>query len=135
LISAKKSPIHFTALLDVTERGGQQKADAKPNRNAVNWRSRRLPRSVVALNFPQEAVMARYYFNVVTPTETIDDPEGAELPSLEQARGEAIEDARQLMASAMLAGHDISTRRIEIINDLGVLLMVIPFAEAYTRER
>ena len=78
--------------------------------------------------------MARYHFDVVTARETIRDPEGTELPSIEAARSEAIEDARQLMATAMLSGRDISTRRIEIMNDLGVLLLVIPFAEAYTSE-
>jgi hypothetical protein len=78
--------------------------------------------------------MPRYHFNVVTPTETIDDPEGAELSSLEAARGEAIKDARQLMASAMLSGHDISTRRIELTDDDGQLVLVIPFTDAYTAE-
>jgi hypothetical protein len=80
--------------------------------------------------------MARYYFNVVTSTETIEDPEGTELPSIEAARVEAIEDARQLMASAMLSGRNISTRCIEITNDYGLVLLVImiPFTDAYTGE-
>ena len=78
--------------------------------------------------------MPRYHFNVVTPTETIDDPEGAELPCLEQARGEAIKDARQLMASAMLSGQDISTRRIDITNDVGEVLLAVLFTDAYSGE-
>jgi hypothetical protein len=78
--------------------------------------------------------MPRYHFNVVTPTETIDDPEGEELPSLDQARGEAIKDARQLMASAMLAGHDISTRRIDITNNVGFVLLAVLFPDAYSGE-
>jgi hypothetical protein len=78
--------------------------------------------------------MARYFFNVVTTTEIIADYEGTELPSLYVAKAEAIKDARSLMSAAISDGRDISTRRIEIMNDLGVLLLVIPFAEAYTSE-
>jgi hypothetical protein len=75
--------------------------------------------------------MARFYFNIVTATQTIEDPEGTELLSVEAARVEAIKDARQLMAAAMLAGHDISTRHIEITDGLGQIFLVIPFTDAY----
>jgi hypothetical protein len=78
--------------------------------------------------------MARYHFDVVTASETIRDPEGAELPSIESARSEAIEDARQLMATAMLSGRDISTRRIQITDDHGAVLLVVQFTDAYTIE-
>jgi hypothetical protein len=93
-----------------------------------------LQRCSLEKRFEQEPEMARYYFNVVTSTETIEDPEGTQLPSIEAARVEAIEDARQLMASAMLSGHNISTRRIEITDDYGLVLLAIPFTDAYTTE-
>jgi hypothetical protein len=79
--------------------------------------------------------MARYYFNMVTLAGIIEDPEGTELPSIEAAGAEAIKDARLLMASAMLSGHDISARRMEITDERGLVLLVIPFTEAYTTER
>lgn len=79
--------------------------------------------------------MPRYYFHVVTPTETVEDQEGTELPSLEAARKEAIKDARQLMGSAMQEGRDISGRRIEIVGGGGEILLVVPFADAFTVER
>jgi hypothetical protein len=55
---------------------------------------------------------------VVTPNETIADPEGTELPSLE----------------ADTSGHDISTRHIHITNVVGPVLLVVPFSDAFTRE-
>ncbi|WP_432442949.1 DUF6894 family protein [Rhizobium laguerreae] len=50
--------------------------------------------------------------------------EGTELPSLEQAREEATEDARALMSDAILLGQDISSRRLEICNEAGDALLI-----------
>jgi hypothetical protein len=80
--------------------------------------------------FKQERAMTRYYFNVVTPTTTVEDLEGTELSSLDAARMEAIKDVRQLMGAAILDGDDISNRSIEITNDAGEVLLVLPFADA-----
>jgi hypothetical protein len=78
--------------------------------------------------------MPRYYFNVIAPTKTIKDREGTELSSIDEARAEAIEDARQLMGAAMRSGQDISGRRIEITNARGAVLLVVRFSETYTTE-
>jgi|GEM_PF-1122996 len=72
----------------------------------------------------------RYYFNVVTPSGLVQDIEGSELRSLEEARAEAIEDARHLMSAAILQGRDISHHSMQICNEAGDVLMVLRFREA-----
>lgn len=74
----------------------------------------------------------RFYFNIVAGDGTREDLEGSELPSLEHARTEAIEDVRGLMSNAILLGQDISSRRIEICNEEGNLLLTLLFTDAIT---
>ncbi|PDS96048.1 hypothetical protein CO659_21065 [Rhizobium sp. S9] len=59
-----------------------------------------------------------------------EDLEGTELPSLEQTWEEAIEDARALMSDAILLGQEISSRRLEICNEAGDVLLTLAFADA-----
>jgi hypothetical protein len=73
--------------------------------------------------------MPRFFFNTIG-SDIVVDPEGAELRSLAEARIEALEDARALMSQAILQGHDISGRRVEICNEAGQVLLVVPFADA-----
>ena len=63
--------------------------------------------------------MPRYFFHVASAPETIRDEEGSDLPDLDTARAEAIEDARSLMSDAILSGRDISQRQIQICNEKG----------------
>jgi len=72
----------------------------------------------------------RYYFNIVTPSGPVLDVEGTELPSLEEARTEAIIDARHLMSQAILHGRDISGLSMEVCNEGGEILLVVPFRNA-----
>jgi hypothetical protein len=72
----------------------------------------------------------RYFFNILTPSGVVQDIEGSELSSLEEARAEAIKDARFLMSGAILRGRDISDRSIEICDECGGVLMVVAFREA-----
>lgn len=76
--------------------------------------------------------MPRYFFHQVTQAELIYDLEGTELPDLEHARREAIRDARHLMAEAIRAGQDISSRSIQVCDEGGSILMTLPFSEAVT---
>jgi hypothetical protein len=75
---------------------------------------------------------AKYYFNVISASGTVMDYEGVELESLDDARDEALEDARFLMSAAILDGRDISARHIEVCNETGDVLMRIPFTDAIT---
>jgi hypothetical protein len=72
----------------------------------------------------------RYYFNLRTPSGIVQDVEGSELPSLDEAREEAIKDARLLMSDAVRQGRDISGRSVEICNEAGDVLIVVAFREA-----
>jgi hypothetical protein len=79
-------------------------------------------------------VTERYYFNIITLSETIHDREGTELSSLQAARTHAIDDARGLMSTAVLEGRDISGRHIEITNEAEEVLLIVAFREALTGE-
>lgn len=73
--------------------------------------------------------MPRYYFNVVAGHGVREDLEGSDLPDLEHAWAEAIEDARSLMSDAVLRGEDISCRRLDICNEAGEVLLTVPFKD------
>jgi hypothetical protein len=73
--------------------------------------------------------MPRFFFHVFG-SQAFLDPEGTDLQSLDEARKEALQDARALMSEAILGGHDISGRRIKISNDAGEMLSIFNFADA-----
>ncbi|EJZ18681.1 hypothetical protein NE852_28325 (plasmid) [Rhizobium sp. Pop5] len=75
--------------------------------------------------------MPRFYFNVVSGADTVVDPEGSELATLEDARREAVQDARALMSQAILAGRDISGREMHICDEDGNVLLTLPFSETF----
>lgn len=77
--------------------------------------------------------MPRFYFNIITAAGKIFDPEGSELRDVDVARAEAVEDARILMSNALLDGRDISSRSMEICDEAGNILHVIPFTSAFSR--
>ncbi|MBB4481369.1 DUF6894 family protein [Rhizobium etli] len=77
--------------------------------------------------------MPRFYFNVISGAATVADLEGTELVSLEDARLEAVQDARALMSQAVLSGRDISGRKIHICDEEGAVLLVVPFIETIKR--
>lgn len=78
--------------------------------------------------------MPRFFFNVISGKNVLDDPEGSELPSLDQAIEEARKDARALMSEAILQGRDISEGRIIIRNKQHDLLKVVRFSDALDRK-
>ena len=45
--------------------------------------------------------MSRYYFHIQDGTELIQDPEGSELPTMEDARSLALKSAMELWADAI----------------------------------
>jgi hypothetical protein len=75
--------------------------------------------------------MPIYHLNIATRTKIIEDSEGSDLADLDDARREAIMDARGLMSAAILQGRDISHRHIEICNEDRDILLKIPFSDAY----
>ncbi|MBB3161356.1 hypothetical protein FHS25_001805 [Rhizobium laguerreae] len=77
--------------------------------------------------------MPRFYFNILSEAGSLEDWEGTELPDPDAARIEAVRDARALMSSAVLLGYDIASRSVEIRNETGDILLVLPFSEAVKR--
>lgn len=78
--------------------------------------------------------MPRFFFNVISGHNVLDDQEGSELPSLDHAIEEALKDARALMSEAILQGHDISEGCIIIRNKQRELLKVVRFADSLDRK-
>jgi hypothetical protein len=75
--------------------------------------------------------MPQYFFNVRTGPYIVEDHEGSDLADLEAARQEAILDARSAMSTAIQQGRDISRRAtIEICDDKGRILMLVPYTDA-----
>jgi len=74
--------------------------------------------------------MPKYYFNVLTMNGRVEDPEGTDLPGMDEAYISAIEDARALMSEAILEGKDISSRKIEICDADRLPMQVVPFRDA-----
>ena len=86
--------------------------------------------SKLAMACEEPAPMTRYFFNVISGKDTIEDPEGAELPDIDAARAEALEDIRFLMSAAILEGSDISDRSMEVRDSAGSVVLRIAFNEA-----
>jgi hypothetical protein len=79
-------------------------------------------------------MMPRYFFHQMTRQGIISDLEGFEFPDIEQARLEAIQDARHLMADAIRRGLDISSRIFHICDEGGDAVAVVTFQEAIISE-
>ena len=74
--------------------------------------------------------MPRCFLHIDDGTQRIEDEEGSELLDLDAAREEARSAARQLWASAILAGHDIEAHRFVITDNDGRVLETVPTDEA-----
>ena len=74
--------------------------------------------------------MSRFYLHQQIGTGIIEDPDGTELADLAAARCEAILAARQLLASAILAGVAPLGMAFRISDDIGNVLLTVPFADA-----
>lgn len=71
--------------------------------------------------------MPRYFFHVRDGERLQRDLEGTDLPSLEVAHEEALEDARFLLAEKIKRGEVINGQRFEITDEAGEVLDVVPF--------
>ena len=78
--------------------------------------------------------MPKFYFNVRTNDCFDEDTLGSELPSLDAARDEAIQAAREMVAEKVLAGALIDGQRFEIVGEDGALLLEVPFRSALRLE-
>ena len=74
--------------------------------------------------------MPRYFMHIRRTGSLSTDPEGVELPDLEQARREAQLDARELIADRIRSGKMIGDDRFEIADERGNILAMVPFRDA-----
>jgi hypothetical protein len=73
--------------------------------------------------------MARYYFHIKDGADLIQDPEGSELATAEEARTQALKSARELWADAIKSGKSLGADAVVIADEDGGLTFV-PMAEA-----
>jgi len=74
--------------------------------------------------------MPVFYLHISDGDELIRDPEGAYFHDLDAARAEAIHSARELMADSIVSEGRIGVERsMEVSDELGVRLLIVPFRE------
>jgi hypothetical protein len=78
--------------------------------------------------------MPRYYFHVLKNGLLEKDLEGADFPSPEAAREEALTAAREMLAELLLADQVIDGASFEITDDAGVVVDRIPFRSVIRTE-
>lgn len=71
--------------------------------------------------------MPRFYFHVRKGSDFEEDSDGAELPSAEAARGEALLAAREILAERLLRGEVIDGDVFEITTEDGDVVGTVPF--------
>jgi hypothetical protein len=71
--------------------------------------------------------MARYYFHPHNTARRLEDLEGGEFPSLDAAKADALDAIREFWSQAMLRGQDLGGMRLEIADEGGATLAMIPF--------
>jgi len=74
--------------------------------------------------------MSRYYFNVRSRDEFLEDEEGESFPSLDEARAHAIRAAREIMSARVATGRQPNHRTFEITDEQGRLVLMLPFLDA-----
>jgi len=74
--------------------------------------------------------MARFYLHIRNGNGYAEDPEGQDLSDLAAARSAAIEGVRSLLAEEARQGQLDLSGSIEIANEEGNILLIVPFSEA-----
>lgn len=74
--------------------------------------------------------MARFYLNIRNGTGFVEDPEGQDCADLELARNQAIDGVRSFLSEELRNGELDLTGTIEIADETGAVLMVVPFRDA-----
>jgi len=78
--------------------------------------------------------MPRYFFHIYDDL-VVRDEEGTELPDAAAARRDAVAGIREMMGEQLRCGRLILHHRVEVEDERGALVLVVPFAEAVTIER
>ena len=79
--------------------------------------------------------MARFYMHICDSNMTIEDEEGYEFADADTARAEALQSARDLMASNLREGRPLDLDRFFLVTDeRGERLFVVQFRDALPPE-
>jgi hypothetical protein len=73
--------------------------------------------------------MGRFYFHLKTGGELVSDDEGSELSGLNEAKHEALQGARELLAEAIKAGRPKVPEALVIADEAGQTLHVLTLTE------
>ena len=73
--------------------------------------------------------MPRFFFHLHNG-EDVPDREGMDLPDREAAHGEAIRNARSIMAEEIMEGNLPLRDVIEVVDESGVAVMTVAFRDA-----
>jgi len=76
--------------------------------------------------------MALYFFHLHNGRDVILDEEGKELADLAAVHGEAVAQARSIIAADAMQGEIDMTLRIEVRDASGSIVLDMPFASAVT---
>jgi hypothetical protein len=74
--------------------------------------------------------MTMFYFHIQTSDLLVEDLEGIDLADLAEAREEAFEAARNILAEAIRSGDDWADKAFVIADKLGRRLMSMPITDA-----
>jgi hypothetical protein len=74
--------------------------------------------------------MPRFFFHARDDDQRFEDPEGTDLPDLDDARAEAVVAARQVAAERMKRGETLDGQSFEICDEAGRTLATVPLADA-----
>lgn len=74
--------------------------------------------------------MPHFFLHIHNSTGFVEDEEGQELTGLDEARTKALEGIRSVLAEEVLHGAMDLRGRIDIVDDTGNSLVVMPFREA-----
>lgn len=74
--------------------------------------------------------MKRFFLHIRDGTTLIEDLEGSVLPNVEAAREEAMQAAREIIASKILSGEVVDGQTFEITDETGAMCATLPFKDA-----
>jgi hypothetical protein len=75
--------------------------------------------------------MPRFYLHLINRTGSARDEEGVELADAQAAQARAVEGIRSILADEAKAGRLDLDGRIEIADESGAILRVVPFEAAF----
>lgn len=75
--------------------------------------------------------MPRFHFHMRDGDRIIEDPDGANLPSLDAARAKATAAIREAASRPLRLGQDLTGRRFEIADESGRVLATVAFRDVF----